>query len=411
VDRAPGLSVRLKLTLSYVGFLMLAGALMLAAAWLAGQQRQSSEFLLRYVPDGVISATGGLVPGNDSFLLRAFAPAAAIVLVFLLVFGLLGGWILAGQMLTPLTRITDATRIAATGSLSHRIELEGRQDEFRELADSFDAMLARLEAHIAEQQRFAANASHELRTPLAITQTLLDVARNDPNRDTGELVDRLHFVNTRAIDLTEALLLLSRADQRSFTREDVDMSLIAEEAAETLFPLAEERGLTIETSGDTTPTTGSHPLLLQLTTNLVHNAIVHNLPEQGTVWVTTSAHPKSVVLTVENTGEKLSPQLVSTLAEPFLRGTKRIRTDHAGVGLGLAIVKSITQAHDGTLTLTARAAGGLRVAVQLPAAPHRTLADDDQGNRRTPREDGSVMEPSGRKRWQTIEAPTPPKSA
>src|SRR5206468_8795558 len=106
-------------------------------------------------------------------------------------------------------------------------------------------------------------------------------------------------------------------------------------------------------------------------TNLVQNAIVHNLPEQGTVWVTTRIQPKSVALTVENTGEKLTPQLVATLAEPFLRGAKRIRTDHAGVGvgLGLAIVKSITQAHDGTLTLTPRAAGGLRVTVQLPAAP------------------------------------------
>jgi two-component system sensor histidine kinase VanS len=366
------LSVRLKLTLSYAGFLMVAGAFMLAAAWLAGQQGQSFEFLLQYVPDGAISAIGGLVPGNDSFLLRALAPAAAIVLTFLLVFGLLGGWLLAGRMLAPLTRITDATRMAATGSLSHRIRLPGRRDEFRELADVFDAMLARLEAHVAEQQRFAANASHELRTPLAITQSLLDVARNDLNRDTGELVDRLHAVNTRAIGLTEALLLLSRADQRSFTREHVDLSLIAEEATETLLPLAEKRGLTIETSGDATPTTGSHALLLQMSTNLVHNAIVHNLPEQGSVWVTTNGHPKSVVLTVENTGEKLTPQLVATLAEPFQRGTKRIRTDHAGVGLGLAIVKSITQAHDGTLTLTPRPAGGLRVTVQLPAAPPHT---------------------------------------
>ena len=364
MDRAPGLSVRLKLTLSYVGFLMLAGALLLAAAWLAGQQRRSFGFL-----DGAISATGGLVPGNSNFLLRAFAPAAAIVLSFLLVFGLLGGWLLAGRMLAPLTRITDATRMGANGSLSHRIRLPGRRDEFRELADSFDAMLARLEAHVAEQQRFAANASHELRTPLAITQTLLDVARNDPNGHTGELVERLYAVNARAIDLTQALLLLSRADQRSFTREHVDLSLIAEEATETLLPLAEKRGLTIETSGDMTPTIGSHALLLQLSTNLVQNAIVHNVPEQGTVWVTTSVHPKSVVLTVENTGKKLTPQLVSTLGEPFRRGTERIRTDHAGVGLGLAIVKSITQAHDGTLTLTPRAAGGLRVTVRLPAAP------------------------------------------
>jgi two-component system, OmpR family, sensor histidine kinase VanS len=294
-------------------------------------------------------------------------------MAFLLVFGLLGGWFLAGRMLAPLTGITDATRIAATGSLAHRIRLPGRRDEFRELADAFDAMLARLEAHVAEQQRFAANASHELRTPLAITQTLLDVARNDPNRDNGELDERLRAVNARAIDLTEAMLLLSRADQRSFTRDAVDLSLIAEEATETLFPLAEKRGVSIETSGNTAPTVGSRELLLQLSTNLVHNAIVHNLPEQGTVWVTTSVHHKSgVVLTVENTGDKLTPQLVATLDEPFRRGTERIRTDHAGVGLGLAIVNSITQAHDGTLTLTPRAAGGLRITVQLPAAPPHT---------------------------------------
>ena len=364
MDRAPGLSVRLKLTLSYAGFLILAGTLMLAAAWV---------FFLRYLPRGFTLDTMWFVNYHyRSDPLHGFGLPAAAVLLSLLVFGLVGGWILAGRMLAPLSRITDATRMAATGSLSHRIRLPGCRDEFRELADAFDTMLARLEAHIAEQQRFAANASHELRTPLAITQTLLDVARNDLNRDTGELVDRLHAVNTRAIDLTEALLLLSRADQRSFTREHVDLSLIAEEATETLLPLAEQRGVTIATSGDMTPTIGSHALLLQLSTNLVHNAIVHNLPEQGTVWITTSVHPKSVVLTVENTGEKLTPELVSTLVEPFRRGTERIRTDHAGVGLGLAIVKSITQAHDGTLTLTPRAAGGLCVTVQLPAAPPHT---------------------------------------
>ena len=366
--RPPGLSVRLKLTLSYAGFLMVAGFLMLAAAWFAGQPEQSFNSLVRYIPDEVIRTLGALVPGRHAFLLRAYAPAAAVALLFLLVFGLVGGWLLAGRMLAPLIRITDATRMATTGSLSHRIRLPGRSDEFRELGDTFDTMLERLEALVGEQRRFAANASHELRTPLTITQTLLDVARTDPNRDSGELVDRLRVVNARAIDLTEALLLLSRADQRSFTREHVDLSLIAEEATETLLPLAEKRGLTIETSGDVTPTVGSHALLLQLSTNLVHNAIVHNQPERGTVWVTIRVHPTSAVLTVENTGAKLAPQSVATLAEPFLRGSERARADHAGVGLGLAIAKSITQAHDGTLTLAPRAAGGLRVTVQLPAA-------------------------------------------
>src|SRR4051794_21402616 len=294
MDRAPGLSVRLKLTLSYAGFLMLAGAVLLVAGYFS---------LSRGAHPGVI-----FVVQSHAALLHYFAPIAAVVMAFLLVFGLLGGWFLAGRMLAPLTRITNATRTAATGSLSHRIDLEGRADEFRELADAFDAMLARLEAHVAEQQRFAANASHELRTPLAITQTLLEAARNDPERDADELVDRLHAVNTRAIDLTQALLLLSRADRRSFAREHLDLSLVAEEAAETLLPLAEKRGLAIETAGDMTPTIGSHALLLQLSTNLVHNAIVHNLPEHGTVWVTTSARPERAVLTVENTGEKLAPQ-------------------------------------------------------------------------------------------------------
>ncbi len=358
MDRPSGLSVRLKLTLSYAGFLMLASGLLLATVWV---------FLLRYVPDRPIFARG-FVP-NQSDLLDAFAPRAAEALAFLLVFGLVGGWILAGRMLAPLTRITEATRMAADGSLSHRIRLPGKRDEFRELADAFDTMLARLEAHVAEQQRFAANASHELRTPLAITQTLLDVARNDPDRDTGELVERLHAVNARAIDLTEALLLLSRADQRSFTREHVDLSLLAEEATETLLPLAEKHGVTIETSGDITPTIGSRALLLQMTTNLLHNAIVHNLPEHGTVQVSTAICPEFVILTVENTGEKLTPELVSTLTEPFRRGTERVRTDQAGVGLGLAIVRSITNAHEGTLALTPRIAGGLCVTVQLPAAP------------------------------------------
>jgi two-component system sensor histidine kinase VanS len=363
VTRTPGVSVRLKLTLSYAGFLMFAGALLLAAVWV---------FLLRYVPDrALIDPRGtdfhGVFPIR-SRLLRVFAPRAAVVLAFLLVFGLLGGWLLAGRMLAPLTRITDATRMATNGSLSHRIRLPGRKDEFRELADAFDTMLARLEAHVADQERFAVNASHELRTPLAITQTLLDVARSDPNRAGGDLDDRLRAVNARAIDLTEALLLLSRTDQQAFAREAVDLSLIAEDVTESLLPLAEKCGLTLETSGGVALAIGSPALLLQMTTNLVHNAIVHNLPERGAVRVTTSGYPETVVLTVENTGEKLAPQLVSTLVEPFRRGTERIHTDHAGAGLGLAIVHSIVRAHDGTLGLAPRPGGGLCVTVRLPAA-------------------------------------------
>jgi two-component system, OmpR family, sensor histidine kinase VanS len=143
---------------------------------------------------------------------------------------------------------------------------------------------------------------------------------------------------------------------------------MAEEATETLLPIAEQRGATIETSGDPAPAIGSPGLLLQMITNLVHNAIVHNLAKHGTVWVTTNTHAENVTLTVENTGEQLTPQLVATLTEPFQRGSTRIRADHGGVGLGLAIVKSIALAHDGTLTLAPRPTGGLSVTVELPAA-------------------------------------------
>ena len=202
-----------------------------------------------------------------------------------------------------------------------------------------------------------------------MTQTLLDVAHKDPSRDPAELVDRLQTINARSIDLTEALLLLSRADQGSFAREPVDLSLLEEESTETLLPLAERRHCTIETSGEIAMTSGSSALLLPLTTNLVHNAIVHNLPDHGRVWVTTNVDPANVVLTVENTGVNLSPELVATLVEPFRRGTERTHTDHSGVGLGLSIVERITRAHDGTLTLAARPGGGLCVTVRLPVPP------------------------------------------
>lgn len=360
------MSVRLKLTLSYAGFLMLAGGLVLAAVWV---------FLLRYVPRQEHIVPGSTGPGPltlfpvRSALEDAFAPKAAAILLFLLVLGLAGGWILAGRMLAPLTHITDATRKAASGSLSHRIRLPGRGDEFRDLADAFDAMLARLEAHVAEQQRFAANASHELRTPLAITQALLDVARSDPDQDRDRLDERLRAVNTRAIDLTEALLLLSRADQQTFTREWVDLSLLAEEAAETLLPFAEKRGVTMTCSADIIRAFGSRALLLQLITNLLHNAIVHNIPAQGFVQVNVSSSPGSVTVSVVNTGAELTPELVTTLAEPFQRGSARTSGEHAGVGLGLAIVKSIAEAHGGILALAPRAGGGLCATVRLPLPP------------------------------------------
>lgn len=369
MTRPPGLSVRLKLTLSYAGLLMLAGFMVLAVVWV---------LLLRYGPEGAVTTPEGIDPGRmmvNGDLLTALRlmvavmlPTASLVMAFLLGFGLLGGWVLAGRMLAPLNQITQAVRLTSDASLSHRIRLPGRQDEFRELADAYDGMLEKLEAHVAEQQRFAANASHELRTPLAISQTLIDVARSDPDGDQGELIDRLHTVNLRAIDLTEGLLLLNRSDRRIFTSEPVDLSLLAEEAVETLLPLAEQRQVTLEVTGDPTRTVGAAALLLRMVTNLVQNAIVYNLPDGGTVAVHTASHEDGNVVRVENTGAPVPSALLPTLVEPFQRGTDRTRAEgQAGVGLGLAIVNSIARAHDGTLDLIARPAGGLIATIRLPA--------------------------------------------
>ncbi len=388
VLRLPSRTVRLRLTLLYGGLFFVSGLALLATTYLLFRSSTGVDLI---VPTGIrhgLSSPGARTnvlanPEVVRQVRRVFAHAVArdthglhqgliqsgIALAIMTAVSIALGWLVAGRVLRPLRAMTATTRRISARNLNERLAVSGPRDELKDLADTVDGLLARLEAHVAEQQRFAANASHELRTPLAITQTLLDVARNDQNRGNDELVDRLHAVNTRAIDLTEALLLLSRADQRSFVPEHADLSLIAEEATETLLPLAEKRGVSIETSGDATPTIGSPALLQQMATNLVHNAIVHNLPEHGNVWVTTTVHSRSVELTVENTGQRLTPQLVSTLAEPFQRGSRRIRTDHAGVGLGLAIVKSITQAHDGTLILTPRAAGGLCVTVRLHASP------------------------------------------
>ena len=300
----PARTVRLRLTLLYSGLFLISGAALLAATYLIYRSNSGVDLI---VPTGNqgglhrISQNPEVVRqvrqmyetsvARNSHGLHEGLIQSGIALAILTVISIALGWLVAGRILRPLRVMTATTRQISERNLNERLALQGPADELKDLADTIDGLLTRLQAHVAEQQRFAANASHELRTPLAITQTLLDVARNDPNRDDDDLIDRLHEVNSRAIDLTEALLLLSRADQRPFTQEQVDLSLMAEEATETLLPLAEHRGITIETSGETTTTIGSHALLLQLTTNLVQNAIVHNLPEQGTVQVTTSAHP------------------------------------------------------------------------------------------------------------------------
>jgi two-component system sensor histidine kinase VanS len=375
----------MRLTVLYSGLFLASGIALLAAMYLIFRSNTGTDLIVptRHGPAGT-GLGHGAGAGLDaldrvrlmyeqsvrrtSHRLHQGLLESGIALAIMGIVSIVLGWLVAGRVLRPLRAITAKTQAISASNLNERLALVGPQDELKDLADTVDGLLARLEAHVAEQQRFAANASHELRTPLAITQTLLEVARNDPSGSRDELVERLHFVNARAIELTEALLLLSRADQRSFVPEHVDLSLCAEEATERLLTLAEMRGITIESAGEAAATTGSPSLLLQMTTNLIHNAIVHNLPADGSVWVRTSADAGMVALSVENTGERLTPQLVATLAEPFQRGSARTRAGHDGAGLGLAIVQRIAEAHGGTLTLVPRAAGGLRVTVRLPVS-------------------------------------------
>lgn len=363
--RARGLSTRLKLTLSYAGVVLLAGGLILVIVW---------AFLLRYVPSEALYSGSGFVPGRAD-LVRVFGPRAALAMGGLVLLGLVGGWFLAGRMLAPLAQIGVAAREAGRGNLSYRIRMTGKNDEFRELSDAVDRMLGDLDAHVGEQQRFAANASHELRTPLAITHTLLEVARADPPADPGPLLDRLAEVNRRATQLADALLLLSRTHAPTAEHARVDLSLAAEQAAENVLPLAEKRGLILDVRAEPTFVLGSEALLHQMVVNLLHNAIVHNHDTGGSITVLVDGDADNAVLRVENTGERVDVSTLATVFEPFQRGHGRTRTpsgDHAGAGLGLPIVRNIVTAHAGRMSIEPRRGGGVIVTVRFPrTAPPR----------------------------------------
>ncbi|WP_030148841.1 sensor histidine kinase [Mycetocola saprophilus] len=362
-SRARGLSARVKLTLSYTGFLLVAGiALMLFA-----------QYVLQFVPTSSLVQTnapdGSTFAPNRGDLLRVFWPRAFAVLGFLTAVGLLGGWFLAGRMLAPLTRITAVTRAAAEGILDRRIGLPGRRDEFRELADTFDSMLDRVEGMLAEQRRFAANASHELRTPHAVIRTILEVAEAAPDRvDVPKLVSRLSHTNERAIALTEALLLLARAEGEPPAAEEIDLTATVLAAIAELAQASEHAQIRVDTALLPARVWGNPALVHAVAINLIRNALVHNTAEGGWVRIGTETRGDQGVLRVENSGQILTPELVATLTEPFQRGAARRHDSEGGVGLGLAIVSAILRTHAGTLTLTPRAEGGLVIEARLPTS-------------------------------------------
>jgi signal transduction histidine kinase len=282
----------------------------------------------------------------------------------------IGGWIVAGRVLRPVHRITAAARDASEHHLTARLALTGPRDELRELADTFDAMLDRLQTAFEGQRRFIANASHELRTPLTVMRATVDVVLAKPAPTPAELVDMGQDVRT-AVDhaeaLIEALLTLARSDRGLAQREPVDLATVIEDAVDAAgarpgaaHPAGTRR---LHTSLAPAPTTGDPILLERLAANLYDNAMRYNVPD-GDVWLSTAAIGGRAVLTVGNTGPVIAPETVPGWFEPFRR--PRERTGDGGFGLGLAIVASIAAAHGGEAAAGPLPGGGLTVTVSLP---------------------------------------------
>lgn len=370
-DRAK-VGARLRLTLSYALFLLLAGAGILLGVYL----------VLRYVPDFpltsanpgesvLVSPSQTDVPSREEILGHLVTTSGYIFLALALI-GFVGGWFLAGWILRPLQRINHAARVASTGDLSQRIKLAGRNDEFRQLADSFDHMLDRLQDAFQTHERFAANASHELRTPLAVTSTLLDVAERDPDgQDYPVLLERLRITNDRAIGLTESLLRLADANAITAIARPTDLAAVVREVVGENGREAREHDVEVLTRLAAAPVSGDVALLSQLVANLVQNAIRHN-QSPGTAVITTT-HDRglgTVTLRVGSGGARFSDDAVATLAEPFLRGAGRVRgvSRQRGNGLGLTLVSRITAVHGGSLHIAARVEGGLDITVTLPSS-------------------------------------------
>ena len=272
------------------------------------------------------------------------------------------GWIFAGRILRPVHRLTAAARVASEQNLSQRIALQGPRDELRELADTFDTMLDRLDRAFASQRQFIANASHELRTPLTVMRTTMDVVLAKPEPTRGELVSMAADVR-QAVDhserLIEALLVLARNDRARALTDPLDLAAVTEDALEGRIAT----GSTTTATLDEAPVIGDGVLLERLVANLLDNAERYNIP-RGTVSVSTATDDSESLVRIVNTGRVVRPDQVERLFLPFTRLDDRTR--HDGFGLGLALVWSIAAVHNGTVNATALPAGGLDITVRLP---------------------------------------------
>lgn len=379
-------TIRIRLTLLYGGMFLIAGILLLSIIYLfaAHALNVGSELPFKILQGQVASDTCNLPQQTSASVLNDALDACVneqrqhaldnllsqslLALLGLAVIAFAFGYAMAGRVLSPLGRITRTARAVAGSDLSRRIELDGPDDELKELADTFDDMLERLQRAFMAQQRFVGNASHELRTPLAINRTLLEVHLSDPGAPTElqQLGKTLLATNERSEQLVEGLLLLARSDNQIVERKPVDIAEVASQAVDQVHAEAEAKG--VEIRGERAPVVvqGNGVLLERIALNLVQNAVRYNIPEGGWVEVTTQAQHGQAVLVVSNTGPVVPAYEIDNLFEPFTRlRTERTGSDK-GVGLGLSIARSVARAHGGHISAQPREGGGLVMRVTLP---------------------------------------------
>lgn len=383
-------TIRIRLTLLYGGMFLIAGIVLLTIIYLLAARAMNDGAVMPIQVSGrdlhVSSDSCPLPPSNvatasdlneaihrcmqsqreaalDSLLKRSL-----LALLGLAVAAFAFGYVMAGRVLSPLGRITRTARQVAGSDLHRRIELDGPDDELKELSDTFDEMLDRLDRAFTAQQRFVANASHELRTPLAINRTLLEVQLSDPDAgpEVQQLSKTLLATNERSEQLVEGLLLLARSENEIVDRKPVDLSEAASHAVEQVRSEAERRGVELRGVRQPVYVQSNGVLLERIAMNLTQNAVRYNVEQGGWVSVDTQARPGQALLTVENTGPQVPAYEIDNLFEPFRRlRTQRTGSDK-GVGLGLSIVRSVVRAHGGTITAEPRDEGGLVMRVVLP---------------------------------------------
>ncbi|MEU8891869.1 ATP-binding protein [Streptomyces sp. NPDC048442] len=383
-------TIRIRLTLLYGGMFLIAGILLLSIIYLLTAQalRDGTQQADFQVTGQNIHLSSSTCPAlnqaqNDEQLnamlrsclgsqrqeaLNDLLNRSLLALVGLSVIAFAFGYAMAGRVLSPLGRITRTARRVAGTDLSRRIEMDGPDDELKELADTFDEMLDRLERAFTAQQRFVANASHELRTPLAINRTLLEVHLSDPGApvELQQLGRTLLATNERSEQLVEGLLLLARSDNQIVERKPVDMAEVATRALDQTRGEAQDKGVELRGEQEPAVVQGNGVLLERIALNLVQNAVRYNVADNGWVEVTTGIEHGQAVLVVSNTGPVVPAYEIDNLFEPF----RRLRTERTGsdkgVGLGLSIARSVARAHGGRIIAEPREGGGLVMRVMLP---------------------------------------------